>query len=255
MKQIWQRFASKIDGLGLRERIAIFLMAAVILIALLNVTVLDPQFSKVAELSQQIAQDRSQIAGIQTEIRSTVGAYDRNPDAAKLAQLSQLKQKLLQMNAALQDMQKGLVSPDRMTALLEDILKQNGKLHLVSLRTLPASGLTEPALADAKADPDKRAAEIAAQKLTDQAASAQRSPADAKRKADGNSPAGLVYKHGVEIVIEGDYLDMVNYMTALERMPWQLFWGKAKLTADDSSKLSLTLTLYTLSLDKKWLNI
>jgi MSHA biogenesis protein MshJ len=255
MKQTWQRIASKIDGLGLRERVFIFLMAAVVLIALVNVTMLDPQFSRTAELSRQITLDQSQISGIQGEIRSKVAPYDRDPDAAKLAELTQRKQKSAQMRTALQDMQKGLVSPDRMAALLEDIIRQNGKLHLVSLRTFPASGLNEPEPAEVKADSSKGAADASAQKSVDKTASPERLAADAKQKPETSAQGDLVYKHGVEIVIEGDYFDMVNYMTALEQMSWQLFWGKAKLTSDDSSKLSLTLTLYTLSLDKSWLNI
>jgi MSHA biogenesis protein MshJ len=244
MKQTWQKLAAKIDGLGLRERILIFLMAVVILVALINVTALDPQFSKVSELSQQIAQDQSQIAGIQGEIRSKVAAFESNPDATRAAQLVQLRQKAAQMRAALQDMQKGVVSPDRMAALLEDVLKQNGKLHLVSLRTIPVTGLNNASPDESKTSgdktADKNAAELAAQKN--------------EKHADGQF-GSLVYKHGFEIVIEGNYLDLVDYMTALEGLPWQLFWGNAALSADESSKLSLTLTLYTLSLDKTWLHI
>jgi MSHA biogenesis protein MshJ len=242
MKQAWQKFESKIDGFGLRERVMIFLMAVVVLIALINVIWLDPQFSKISELSQQIGQDQSQIAGLQAEIRATVANFSQNPDAAKLAELAQLQQKSTQMRATLLDMQKGVVSPDRMTALLEDILKQNGKLHLLSLRTLPASGLNDPVSVGKQIEANK-------------GVNAEHLSADAKQKRDEASSGELVYKHGVEIVIEGNYLDMVDYMTALERLPWQLFWGEAKLTADESSKLSLTLTLYTLSLDEKWLNI
>lgn len=254
MNQLWQRISAKIDALGLRERVLIFLMAVVILVALVNTTVLSQEFSKETELSQQIAQDQSQITGIQTEIRAKLALFDAHPDDVKLAQLNQLKQKAAQMRAALQDMQKGLVSPDRMATLLEDILKQNGKLRLVSLRTLQPSGLNEPDPGD-KNDPDKSEAEKAAQKPVDNTAKPGQSANDAKNNAPIVTAGNVVYKHGVEIVIEGDYLDMVSYMTALEAMPWQLFWGKAKLTADDTPKRTLTLTLYTLSLEKKWLNI
>ncbi|HXA47764.1 MAG TPA: MSHA biogenesis protein MshJ, partial [Burkholderiaceae bacterium] len=226
------------------------LMVVVILGAIVNTAILDKEYAQEHELSQQIAQDQSQIAGIQAEIRAKLLNYDSHPDAAKSMQLAQLQQKMLQMHASLQDMQKGLVSPDRMTTLLEDILKQNGKLRLVSLRTIPASGLNEP---DTLGKADKNAAEKAAQKLIDSAGKSTQ--ADGKDKASNAALRDVVYKHGVEIVVEGDYLDMVSYMNALEAMPWQLFWGKAKLTADDTAKRSLTLTLYTLSLDKKWLNI
>jgi MSHA biogenesis protein MshJ len=245
MNQIWQRIASKIDGFDLRERVLIFLMVVVVLIMLVNVTLLDKQRSKEEELSKQIAQDQSQITGVQAEITSKVASYDRNPDAAKLAQFNQLKEKSEQMQTALQNLQKGLVSPDRMATLLDDILKQNGKLRLVSLHTLPVSVLNEADTAEDKANLNQSAA----QKLNDKAANS------AAGFKDVTPRGGLVYKHGVELVIEGDYFDMVNYMAVLEKMPWQLFWGKAILAADDSSKLNLTLTLYTLSLEKKWLNI
>jgi MSHA biogenesis protein MshJ len=243
MKQIWLRYAAKIDALGLRERILVFLGAVAILIELVNVTMLSQQFAKEAELSRQIKEDQSQIAGIQAEIRTALENFNHNPNSAKRAQLNQIKGQLTQMGASLQDMQKGLVSPDKMTAMLEDIFKQNGKLRLVSLRTLPATGLTEGEAHDGK-DAVKDAAKDAAKPAS-----------GATGKAGAHGAADLVYKHGVEIVVEGNYLDLVAYMTALEGLPWQIYWGKAKLTVDESFKPSLTLTLYTLSLDKKWLNI
>ena len=237
MNQAWQRFAARIDALGLRERILVFLCAAVVLIELMNVTLISPLFEKDNALSAQITQDQSQIYGMQSEMRASVASYNRNPDAAKQAILAQARTQLTQMHASLEDMQKGLVSPDRMTGLLEDILKQNGHLHLVSLHTLPAQDVTEPEQGKA---------------ATDKGSAANTATADDKA---ASAPVSAVYKHGVEIVLEGDYADMVSYMTALEGMPWRLYWGGAKLDVDDSSKLRLTLTLYTLSLDKKWLNI
>jgi len=254
MKQTWQRFASKIDGLGLRERVFIFVAAVVILVTLVDTAALDPQFSRVSVLTQKILQDQSQIAGLQAEIRNKAESFDRNPDAAKLARLRQLKDQSDQLMGSLHDVQRGLVSPDRMVVLLEDILKQNGRLRLVSLRTLPVAGLNEPAAED-KSGAGKALSEHTGQKQADVSAKAGGASVDMKGKAEGDFSGNVLYKHGVEIVIEGDYRDMVNYMAALEAMPWRLFWGKARLTSDDSSRLSLTLTLYTLSLDKKWLNI
>jgi MSHA biogenesis protein MshJ len=55
--------------------------------------------------------------------------------------------------------------------------------------------------------------------------------------------------------LQGSYLDMVSYMEALEQLPVQLFWGKAKLDAQQYPNSRLTLTLYTLSLDPKWMKL
>jgi MSHA biogenesis protein MshJ len=38
-------------------------------------------------------------------------------------------------------------------------------------------------------------------------------------------------------------------------MPTQLFWGRAQLDVEDYPVSRLTLTLYTLSLDAKWMTL
>ena len=60
---------------------------------------------------------------------------------------------------------------------------------------------------------------------------------------------------GVEIVVQGNYLDMLKYLTDLESMPWQVFWGKASLAVNEYPTATLTLTIYTLSMDKRWMGI
>ena len=80
-------------------------------------------------------------------------------------------------------------------------------------------------------------------------------PGAAGGKAQLPGQQELLYRHGVQLELQGSYLDMVSYMEALERMPSQLFWGKATLEAQEYPKARLTLTLYTLSLDTKWISL
>ena len=240
MKQYWQRIVLRIDALTLRERAMIFAMAAVVLTTLVNVVLLDPQFAKQKQLSERIKQEQETIAGIQAEIQQKVKSQAIDPDAANRARLQTLKEQSSQMQGAMRDVQKGLVSPDKMSELLESILKRNGRLRLVSLKTLPVTGLNEMVATESKTAGEKTAAATAP---------------PAKDKQDSQPAAGFVYRHGVEIMVEGGYLDMMNYMAALEAMPWQLFWGRAKLSVDEYPRATLTLTLFTLSLDKAWLNI
>jgi MSHA biogenesis protein MshJ len=176
-------------------------------------------------------------------------------------------------------MQKGLVAPERMAPLIDTILRANGRLKLVSMRTLPVSSLN-----DAPADPaqspkaapkpdtatklqalqkqvadsmprlpvpgDLHAAAVSAQP----AASAPAQPVT-PASAVAPKPGSLLYRHGVEITVRGNYLDMIDYMNALESLPTQLFWGGAKLEVEDYPTSRLTLTMYTLSLDPKWLKL
>jgi MSHA biogenesis protein MshJ len=139
--------------------------------------------------------------------------------------------------------QKGLVAPDKIAPLLDHLLRGNGKLKLMSMKTLPVAGLNE-AMQPSVAAPAAGAGVAAV------AAGATGQPAAPQPK-----PRELLYRHGVEIVLQGSYVDMVSYMEALESLPVQLFWGKAKLDAQQYPNSRLTLTLYTLSLDQKWMKL
>jgi MSHA biogenesis protein MshJ len=138
---------------------------------------------------------------------------------------AQLRQQLQEKNSYLQSLHDRLVEPDRMVGLLEQVLNKNGKLQLVSLKTLPVSPVmpqgTNAAEPGAKADNEQK----------------------------------QIFKHGVQITVRGSYLDLLQYLAALEKVPVQLFWGDVSFSVDQYPDAVLTLTLYTLSLDKTWLAI
>jgi MSHA biogenesis protein MshJ len=239
MKEQWQRLELRIDALNLRERAMAFAIAALILITLVNVLLLDPLLAKETQISQQVRQQQQQVAAMQAEIQNAVKSSSLDPDASNRFRLATLRQDQAKLHDEMVALQKGLVSPDRMTALLEDLLKRNGKLHLSSLKKLPVVALSHQAGLPERAAQDK---------------SDKTNAAPSKEKT-GDGASEALYQHGVEIVVEGGYLDIMNYLTQLEAMPWQLFWAKATLDASAYPKAGLTLTLFTLSLDKTWLNI
>jgi MSHA biogenesis protein MshJ len=240
MMQKIKQIAERIDALSLRERAFIFVTSALLLIVLVNVFLLDPQFAKQKLVADQVKQDQSKLVEIQALIRQKVAIGSIDPDATDRARLNNLKQQYLATQNGLLDMQKGLIPPDKMAGVLEDILRRHGRLHLTALKTLPATSLNDDGAGDEKSGAAKTAT----------AASS-----DGNDKAVPLSDEGTIYKHGVEITVQGGYLDMLNYMSELESMPWQVFWGKAELNVDEYPQATLVLTLYTLSLDKKWLKL
>lgn len=68
----------------------------------------------------------------------------------------------------------------------------------------------------------------------------------------GQTGAGL-YRHGLRIVVEGRYPDLVRYLTQLEGLHWKVFWDQADLKVLRYPTSRLTLVLYTLSLNKAWI--
>lgn len=72
---------------------------------------------------------------------------------------------------------------------------------------------------------------------------------------DGQSGSSGLYKHGMRIEVRGRYLDLVNYMRALETLPWKVLWERATLATEDYPNSRLTLVIYTLSLREGWIGI
>jgi MSHA biogenesis protein MshJ len=256
MKARWLKFAARIDALSLRERVLLFAAAAALIVFTAYFAALGPLFMRYAALRAQVGQQQNNLVGFDGEIAQKITEYQRDPDAATRAKLAAVLAESAQLGDSLRAMQKGLVPPERMAPLIDTILRANGRLKLVSMRTLPVSSLNEPPKGDKpdakpEAVPQLAAAKSAAavQAVVAAAAAAKPQPGILPK------PGSLLYRHGVEITVRGNYLDMIDYMNALESLPTQLFWGGAHLEVEDYPSTRLTLTLYTLSLDQKWLKL
>jgi len=230
MKLSWLKLAARIDVLSLRQRVGLFAACAFVVPYVFYLFAFDPLLREQARLRAQISQQQAAMAGIDSQVTSLLDAFARDPDGPSRQRLAVARQASRTLSASLAAMQKGLVAPEQMTPLLQSILRANGRLQLVSLTTLPVTavgGDADPANPARLARPDAAAPAM----------------------------AGLLYRHGVQVTVRGSYLDMVDYMAALENLPTQLFWGPAQFAVEDYPRAHVTLTLYTLSLDSKWLTL
>ena len=64
-----------------------------------------------------------------------------------------------------------------------------------------------------------------------------------------------IFQHGFELKISGSYGALHDYLARLEKLPWRMFWGRVTLDATQHPRLTLTLVVHTLSLDKTWLTL
>ncbi|MEW6132885.1 MAG: MSHA biogenesis protein MshJ [Pseudomonadota bacterium] len=232
IKQQWQNLAQRVDVLSLRERVLIFMAAALVLVTLVNVLLIDPQLTRQDALSRQMKQTQLQTMALQEQIRILAAKQSADPDAPLQKRLQQLREELAGVDTSLLDFQSGLVSPQQMPAMLKDMLLRNDGLRLVSFETLPRQNLAA-AVAEAAAQGAESRAAQALQEATQ---------------------AG-VFRHGVKITVEGSYPALVHYLEEMESLPWQMFWGRAELKTGEYPNATLALTLYTLSLEQAWLTI
>lgn len=248
MKARWLALVARIDALSERERIMVFAAAAALVVFGLNAVFLAPLRQKEALLQGQIRQQRDALAGIDKAIADQAAAFAVDPDRPLRERLQGVEVESARLSDGLRTMERGLVPPERVAPLLETMLRANGRLRLVSMKTLPVVPVNEALLTGS---PAAAPAEPAAP-VPPQAASSTAAP---KPAAPQPAAPNLLFRHGVELTVRGSYLDLVDYMNTLEMLPTQLFWGKAQLEVEDYPSVRLTLTLYTLSLDTKWMKL
>ena len=245
--QQWLKLSTKLDAMTLRERAMVFVAATGAILFLIYTLVVEPMLARQTVLLAQIKQQQNQVAGIDAEITAKAQGFNLDPDAQERVRLQAVRVEIDRISAGLLAVQKGLVAPEKIAPLLENLLSGHGKLRLMAMKTLPVTGMNESFAASA--------APAAAAPPAGAAPAPQPAPAGQPAQPAPPKPRELLYRHGVEIVLQGSYLDMVNYMQALEALPVQLFWGKASLDAQQYPNSRLTLTLYTLSLDQKWMKL
>ena len=230
--------ARRFDARPQRERLVIMVAIAALLLLAGDRFWLTPSFRHFNKASQTLAdaQRDQQALADESDRRRVDGDAARHELNADIAQWRE------RTNAAAHELaatQAGLIGPDRMVALLEQMLPRQGGVRVVGLKTLAPQDARSPLAAPAT----PAAAAPAAPTLA--------IPAPA-------TPAGnaSLYRHGVELTVEGSYGDLMNYLAALESLPGpRLLWGGVKLKVEHHPAVQLSLTVYTLSLDKAWLEL
>lgn len=226
MKERWQQLAVKFNALTVRERIMVLSSMMVVVAGIFYFLAFDSMLAQKKRLTGEIDEARASLKTAENVLKLQNAQAD--PDTARRSYRDGLRKQVAELDKSMRGLQKNLVPPEQMAKLLEGMLARDRGLRLLSLRKLPVQRF-----------------EIAG-------AAAAAPKADGTAKATAQPERGI-YQHSFEMVIQGTYVDLYYYLARLEKLPWQMFWGKITMDGDNSPELTITLTIHTLSLDKAWL--
>lgn len=221
----WQGMAPREQWLG--YGIALVLTGVVYLLLLG-----DPLAARVAKqtANYKLAEARrleaeSGIATLQAQLAADPGMQYRS---ALLAAAASREELIRQIDAHTE----ALITPEKMKALLEDLLRAQPRLRLVGL-----SSFSEPVQLPATAAPAASAAGTAA-------------PAPAVEPV-------TLYRHGVRLQLEGGYFDLLAYLQAIQGSAWLLNWDSLDYQVGEAGpgSASISLQLYTLSRHAGWVGV
>ena len=252
MKALCLRYLAWFGALKARER-NLVVLAALVLAGFMPYTLaIEPALRESRRLTTQAESQARALAAIQTEVAALARA-NVDPDQASRVRVTELTRQLHSLDEAMRRSQKGLVPADQMAKLLGNLLDRRGGLRIVALRTLPATPLLERSgAAGGTANPAVSGAVPAAGGAIAPAAGAG---VPAQPAGGTAAPAAGIFKHGVELVLQGSYADLSAYLDRIERTPAQMFWARAVLDAEAYPQLTLTVSIFTIGLEAAWLSV
>jgi MSHA biogenesis protein MshJ len=215
-----RRLAQWLDTRSRRERVMLF--SAVLAVGLFCSYVLyfSPQEINRTRIKAQITELDATVAALHSQAQAIKSQKQADPDREQRARQAQLQNELERLDRRLKALTIDLISPRDMAKVLRDLLIRQEGMKLIHLENLPAEDLL-PAAED-------------------------------KKEADGAKGTHL-YRHPMRIVFSGTYLQVLEYLRALEKLPRKLFWDDLEIVVDDHPRAEISLTVHTLSLRKGWI--
>ena len=170
-------------------------------------------------LEQRAQQTKSELAELEKRIADANDNLEEQimqlagGGDEKRLRIASLRKRIDEINATLGNHAAELIDPSEMAQVLEGVLKEQSRLTLVRIRNTTPDSL-----------------------------SADEDPADV-----------TFYRHGLEIEIEGTYAACLDYLSAIESLPWRLYWQVLELDVINYPLNRIRIEVGTLSLDEEWI--
>lgn len=223
----------------IRSLIISGLLAAVY--AVLDMAVIQPLMEEYSEVSRSIEKAKSEGKGFAANLLNLQGVGGIDPSLSDKKQLEVLTVKLNELEHAIDFTTKRFVSPTQMSQFINDVVKKSNTLSLVSMKTtIPTSIIikTEKKVKVDVASPPKR--------------SNRNKPVAEKIETIAEDK---IFKHNVKFTFYGKYADIANFIQKVEEMEWGVYWQSLELHSEKFPYSTVSIELYTLSLEKNWLTL
>jgi MSHA biogenesis protein MshJ len=226
MKERVEKLRQSVDRLSLRERLFVFAAALLVVAGLWEAALAAPLAAREALANDKVGALGERLQQLDGALSAAAaGLSEGVPE--QLERLRALRERVAAGEEEMRVYTTDLVDPAQMRAVLEELLRRQSGLKLVNAVNQPAQPL-----------------------VVDDAPGAGETP---ERKPDSDAPQ--LYRHSLVLTLEGSYLDCLQYLEAVERLPWHIYWTRLEVEAGVYPKNEIRLELTTLSLDEEWIGV
>lgn len=223
MKARIQQLTERFDALNLRERALVSLAVLAVMYLLWDAALMSPEHLRQQQLVGEMYQLNEQMVEVDSQLQTltaSLGDSEMRRQRQRIAELREALRGLASQQAALT---VEFIRPQQMASVLRDMLGSERKLTLLKLESLGVQPLFPP--------PENE----------DESAQTYDQP--------------RIFKHGMRVSFEGDYFATLQYLQALEAMPWRFYWDELDYRVAEYPRARVSITIHTLSLEEGWIGV
>jgi len=203
-----------------RERAMLVLGCALVLGLTVDTLLLKPLRTQTAAVKRQLTSARSELATLQKAVEER----DRAGSEQLQAREADLEARLTTAESEIHRAQVDLVAPEEMAHQLSAILERFPQLRVVGMVS------QAPAPVDDGAGKDGKPVTAEAQRA-------------------------MLFEHGLELTVEGRYLDLIAYLQQLEHAPHRIYWRELEMKVNPQGVPVTRIRFFTLSRGPAWLSL
>lgn len=212
-------WAARFDAMSLRERVLILVTLVVALAFPTFTYLIEPAQQQTATLTSARLKLQTESAEARIDYELAKALKVKDPNEVLQQQIDAFKRQVEEQRQQQKARSAALVEPLEMIELLQQILQQHQGVRVLSLR---------------KATPIR--IDIA--------------------QAEGDKDAALgLFRHDLELVLEGGFFEVQGFLQAVEQANRSLFWDSIDYQVGGYPSAQVRLLLYTLSSTQEWLGV
>ncbi|MDT8427881.1 MAG: type II secretion system protein GspM [Pseudomonadales bacterium] len=204
------------------EKIILAVVLAGLVFWLYLILVSDPLKAEINSLQQQIRNNENRLVTMQSRAQQAETSSTEDPNRAARQQLERLIAQETRASEQLAALTGSVVAPLQMNRLLTGVLNLHPDLRLLKVENQVPQQIT-----------GTRSGAVNAQ-----AANLQR-----------------VFRHGLQLEFEGDYLSTLRYIVYLESLSENFYWDAIRIQTEEWPRARINLEIHTLSQEENFVGI
>lgn len=214
MNENLMKLTEKFDSFSLRNRLVFTFVGVLVLALLVDFLWIADNYKATQQLQQDIQQTEKTIAELINSQNQLNSNVIKNRNSPQTKKLVRVEKQLEQIKKTLDKKTINLVEPELMAGVLREIIRSSKKLKLISLTKQQPVALFNQ---------------------------------------QENTKSVQVYKHLVELLLEGGYDDTKEFLSLMEKMPQKVNFESLQYEVEKYPTSRIKLVVSTLSFDRKWI--